>query len=97
MMNKIMDKDSKYILELYIDGETFISKRAIKSIEKICKNELNNNVKLTIIDIKKNPEFLMKENIIAVPALVRLNPLPKRQIIGDLQDYQRILRGLDIG
>lgn len=87
----------RYILELYVNGESFISNRAIQSINKVCKNELQNNFELKIIDLAKNPEFVLKENILAVPVLIRKSPLPKRQIIGDLQDYERVLKGLDIG
>jgi len=95
-MTKENNDNIKYILELYINGESFISNRAIKSVEKVCENELKNNFKLTIIDLTKDPKLALKENILAVPVLIRQLPLPKRQIIGDLQDYERILKGLDI-
>jgi circadian clock protein KaiB len=95
---KNMDNNHlEYILELYVNGESFISNRAIKSIKTVCENELINKCKLTIIDLSINPELALEENILAVPVLIRQSPLPKRQIIGDLQDYERILKGLDIG
>ena len=95
-MKKIDSDYQKYILELYVNGDSFISNRAIKSIKKVCENELENRVTLTIIDVNKNPELVLEHNILALPVLIRQSPLPKRQIIGDLQDYDRILKGLDI-
>jgi len=96
-MNKMDNDHKEYILELYVNGESFISNRAITSIKKVCDNELKNKYKLTIIDLSVKPELALEQNILALPVLIRQSPLPKRQIIGDLQDYERVLKGLDIG
>lgn len=85
-----------YVLTLYIFGQSFISNRAIKSVQQVCDESLKGNCQLTIIDISENPDITITENIIAVPLLVRERPLPKRLIFGDLNNLERILKGLEI-
>lgn len=87
---------SKYVLELFVSGDTFVSQRAIESIKALCEEVLRNQYHLKIIDLQKDPEKAVSENIVVVPTLIRRSPGPKRQIIGDLQNKERIIRGLEI-
>lgn len=85
-----------YILELYVSGKTFVSERAIESVTSLCESELEGRYSLKIIDLYEDPERAIAENIIAVPTLYRKSPSPSRQIIGDLQNRERVMRGLEI-
>jgi circadian clock protein KaiB len=49
-----------------------------------------------VIDIYQQPQLARSEQIIAVPTLVKLLPLPLRRIIGDFSRTERILVGLDL-
>ena len=91
-----MAKSGKYILKLYIAGQTANSLRAIKNLEVVLKNELKGIYTLEIIDILKNPKLAEDEKILATPTLSRVLPLPVRRIIGDLSDREKILVGLDL-
>ena len=85
-----------YRLEMYVSGDTFVSQRAIESVKALCEEELKDRYALDIVDLQKNPEKAVSDNIVVVPTLVRIEPTPKRKIIGDLQNRERLMRGLEI-
>ena len=81
----------KYILKLYIYGETSNSKRALKNLNKIVAEYLNNQSMIEIIDIGKNPQIAIDERIVAVPTLIKNYPPPYRKVIGDLSDTESVI------
>ncbi len=85
-----------YVLFLFIAGTTTNSNRAIINIKKVCEHCLAGKYKLKVIDIYQQPEALIKEQIVAVPVLIRKSPLPEMRIIGDLSDTDMVLTGLGI-
>ena len=87
---------TKYILKLYITGETVNSQRAIKNLKNILEDELKGLYSLKIIDVLKQPQLAEEDKILATPALSRILPAPVRKIIGDLSDKERVLLGLDL-
>lgn len=93
----LVDRGSqKYILKLYVSGLTPRSTRAIGNLRKLCKENLKDNYDLEIIDIFQQMEVARREQIIAVPTLIKKLPLPLHKFIGDLSDTKRILAGLGI-
>lgn len=89
-------RGNKYILQLFVTGILPNSVRAIKNIKAICEKHLEGRYELEIIDIYQQPEFAVKENIIAVPVLIKKYPLPEERVIGDLSDFQKVLEGLHL-
>ncbi|MBA3704695.1 MAG: circadian clock protein KaiB [Bacteroidetes bacterium] len=90
-----IDKDT-YILHLFIAGTTSNATRAILNIKKICTQYLKGRFELHVIDIYQQPKKLVSEQITAIPVLVRKFPLPEKILIGDLSDYEQVLKGLNI-
>lgn len=86
----------KYQLRLYITGQTAHSQRAIVNLETLCKEELEGQYELEVIDVLENPQLAEDEKILATPTLVRELPVPLRKIIGDLSDRANVLLGLDL-
>ncbi|MFW6299079.1 MAG: circadian clock KaiB family protein [Bacillota bacterium] len=95
-MIKSGSEDRFYELELYVSGDSFVSERAIASVQDLCEKVLKDRYRLEIIDLQEEPMKAMSENIVAIPTLFRRSPKPERQIIGDLQNEQRVLMGLGI-
>ncbi len=89
-------KKQKYVLRLYVSGMTERSMNAIQNIRKICDEQLRNQCDLQVIDIYKQPVLAIGEQIIATPTLIRKLPPPLRRFIGDLNNTERILVGLDL-
>ena len=91
-----MAEKKKYILKLYITGQTTNSVKAIQNLRKILSGELKDVYGLKIIDVLKNPQLAEDEKILATPTLCRVLPPPVKRIIGDLSDKEKVLLGLDI-
>lgn len=85
-----------YVLRLYVTGTTPASARAVANIKKICEEHLQGRYELEVIDIYQQPEIAEKEQIIAVPTLIKKLPPPLHRIIGDLSDTARVLAGIDL-
>jgi len=87
---------SKYLLKLYVMGQTANSQKAIKNLNTLLKNELKDLYTLKIIDVLKNPRLAEEDKILATPTLTKSLPLPIRKIIGDLSNKEKVLLGLDL-
>ena len=83
-------------LRLYIAGKSAKSQSAIANLQKICDEFLDNRYRIEIIDLIEHPHLARKEQIIAVPTLVKKLPLPLKQIIGDLSNQEKVLYGLEL-
>ena len=86
----------RYILKLYVAGQSPKSINAITNIKKICEEHLQGRYELDVIDLYQKPQLAQGEQIIAVPTLIRKLPIPLRRIIGDMSNTERVLVGLDI-
>jgi circadian clock protein KaiB len=89
-------RKEQYILKLYIAGNTYRSAQAIVNIRNICETRLKGRYKLEVIDIYQQPKLAKGEQIIAVPTLIKLLPLPLKRIIGDLSETDQVIFGLDL-
>jgi circadian clock protein KaiB len=86
----------KYVLCLYVAGETTKSTAALANLKKICSQHLDGSYSIKVIDLLKNPRLARDHQILALPTLVRQLPSPIRKIIGDLSNTERVLVGLDV-
>ncbi len=87
---------NKYILRLYITGQTPKSERAIENLRRICEDELDGQYQMVIIDVLERPQLAEDEKILATPTLIKELPPPLRRIIGDLSDTEKVLLGLEL-
>ena len=89
-------RQAKYVLSLYVSGSTLKSALAVENIKRICEQHLKNRYDLEVIDIYQQPSLAREDQIVAVPTLIKLSPLPLRRLIGDLSDLKKVLFGLDL-
>jgi circadian clock protein KaiB len=87
---------NKYLLKLFITGQTPRSERAIANLKRICDEELKGQYEIVIIDTLERPQMAEEENVLATPMLIKQLPPPLRRIIGDLSDTEQVLLGLDL-
>lgn len=87
---------ARYVLRLYIAGMTPRSAEAIRRVTDFCEKHLTERYQLEIIDIYQKPALMKGEQIVAVPTLVKLLPDPLRRFIGDMQDEEKLLFGMDL-
>jgi len=85
-----------YRLRLFVTGATPNSTRAISNLKELCETHLANKYELEIVDVYQQPLIAISEQLIALPMLVKLSPLPQRRLIGDMSDTDKVLRGLGL-
>lgn len=86
----------RYILKLYVTGQTPNSVRALENLKRIAQENLSEEYEIVVIDILKEPELAERDKILATPTLVKYLPPPLRKIVGDLSNKEKVLLGLDI-
>jgi circadian clock protein KaiB len=86
----------QYVLRLYVTGTTRLSMRAFETTREICDTYLMGRHELEVVDLYEFPEAAAREQIVAIPTLVRVLPGPPRRILGDLSDRERILAVLGL-
>ncbi len=87
---------NKYLLRLYITGNSINSQRAIANLFRICHEELKDQYTVEIIDVLEQPQTAEREKILVTPTLIKQLPPPLQRIIGDMSNTQKVLLGLDV-
>lgn len=87
---------AKYLLKLYIAGQTARTDQAIANLRGICETDLEGRFELAVIDILERPQLAENEKILGTPTLVKELPPPLRRVVGDLSDRDAVLVGLDL-
>lgn len=85
-----------YLFRLFITGASPNSGRAVRNIREVCEQYLPEKYTLEIIDVYQQPELAKKEQLIALPLLIKKFPLPEKRFVGDLSDNEKVLRGLGL-
>jgi circadian clock protein KaiB len=88
------DSDDRWVLKLYVAGQTERSMVALENLKSICEDHLGGRYTIEIVDLAQNPSLARTDQIVAVPTLVRKLPEPMRKIIGDLSNKERVIVGL---
>lgn len=90
------EQAERFVLRLYIAGQTPKCVRAFTNLKRICEEHLADRYRIEIVDLLQNPQLARGDQILAVPTLVRQLPEPVKKIIGDLSNTERVLVGLDL-
>jgi circadian clock protein KaiB len=88
--------DGHYQFRLYVAGQTPKSLAAIANLSKLCEAHLPGCHSIEVIDLAQNPELASRDQVLALPTLVRRLPPPLKRIIGTLADTEKVLVGLEI-
>lgn len=91
-----LDENSRYNLKLFITGASPNSARAIANLKGICEKYLGQRYDLEIIDVYQQPIVAKKEQVVALPMLIKYFPLPVKRLFGDMSNVKSVLRGLGI-
>ncbi|HKA72235.1 MAG TPA: circadian clock KaiB family protein [Xanthobacteraceae bacterium] len=92
----ITEQTEGYNLRLYVAGQTPKSIAAIANLKKLCERHLPGRYSIDIVDLMQNPSLAQRDQIVAIPTLIRKLPEPIKRIIGDLSNTERVLVGLDL-
>jgi circadian clock protein KaiB len=84
------------MLQLYVSGMSPKSMEAIENIKRLCDENLIEAFELEIIDLYKHPELASEQQIVFSPSLIKQLPLPRKTLIGNFSDTQKVIKGLGI-
>ena len=77
-------------------GQTRKSLLAIANLKRICEEHLQGRYTVEVVDLVQRPQLASRDQILAIPTLVRKLPEPIKKIIGDLSNADKVLVGLDV-
>ncbi len=83
-------------LRLYLAGQTPHSLAALSTLKHLCETHLEGRHDLEVIDLMRFPELARRDEIIALPTLVRRLPEPIKKVIGNLSQMERILVAIEL-
>jgi len=103
MVRKKKDRDASdpaaaaaVVMVLYITDSGPNSVRAVANLEAICREHLQGNFRLEIIDVLQYPLRALADGVVVTPSLSKLLPLPAATVVGNLSDRSGVLRALGI-
>ena len=87
---------AKHKFILFVSGMSVKSGHAIENLRRICDKHLEGKYDLEIVDISRDTELAVVHQIVAIPTLIKIYPAPRRIILGDLSDKEKVLRILNL-
>ena len=88
--------EPEYKLRLFITGATPNSTRAVTNIKRICEQHIRGKYLLEIIDLYIKKEVAEQEQLVAVPMLLKVFPLPAKKLVGDMSNKEIVLAALGL-
>lgn len=89
-------KDNACNLRLYVAGQTTKSISAIANLKRICEHHIPARYRIEVIDLMQKPHLARRDQIVAIPTLIRSIPVPVKRVFGDLSATERVLFRLDL-
>jgi circadian clock protein KaiB len=85
-----------YLMRLFMAGDGPNSQKALLNLRSLCKEHFNGNCTIETIDVVKDFQAAVRNNILITPALIMVTPGPQVTILGTLSDRQKVLSALRI-
>jgi circadian clock protein KaiB len=96
MMSSKSKAEDQLVLTLFVSGASPNSVRAINNLQRILEDHAKGNYELSVIDVHQDKTTAEREQIIALPLLIKRSPQPERRLVGDMSDMAKVLKGLGI-
>ena len=90
-------KSMPYEIRLFVAGREANSVIARNSLERICSDHLTGECHVEVIDVLKDLQPALEENILVTPALVIRRGAVRTVVFGNLRNIDRVLAALRIG
>jgi circadian clock protein KaiB len=89
-------EDQVWKFRLYTVGQMYNSRLAIRNLEALVKEYLDDSYEIEIVDILEEPQSTWKDNILVTPTLVKYSPPPTVTILGNLSEKIKVLFALGL-
>src|ERR1700722_1834270 len=85
-----------YHFRLYVAGQTPKSIAAATNLKHVCETHLAGRYEIEVVDLMQTPRLAARDQILAIPTLIRRLPPPLTRIVGTLSSTEKVLVGLGI-
>jgi circadian clock protein KaiB len=92
-----MSRRPLFKFRLYVATGTLNSTQAMANLNSLCRAHLAGRHEIEVVDVFREPQRALAEEIRMTPTLLKLAPLPARRIVGSLSQTQRVLEALGLG
>lgn len=83
-----------YLLRLFLVGNGSNSNQALSNLRKLCQEHLKGRHTIETIDVVKDFQAAVRDNILVIPSLILVAPLPRMVVLGNLSDPRKVLLAL---
>lgn len=83
-------------LKLFVAGDTPRSRDAAANLSRACTELLDSPADIETVDILADPAAADEYRVLTTPTVVRVSPMPRRRVTGDLRDVAQVLVALDL-
>ena len=81
---------------LYVAGTTPRARATAANLRAVCLASVGDDHDIEVIDVLDQPALAEEDRILATPTVIRLVPLPRRRVVGDLSDHRAVALALDL-
>jgi circadian clock protein KaiB len=86
-----------YILWLFVAGEEANSRQARQNLKRLSERCIGAPCEIVIYDVLKDFRPALEQRVLVTPTLLRVRPLPRVTILGNLSDTTKVLAALRLG
>ena len=83
-----------YVFRLFMAGNGPNSQKALANLRSLCREHMNGNCTIETVDVVKDFQAAVRDNILVTPALILIAPRPRVMILGNLSDVPKVLAAL---
>ena len=91
-----MNSSDHFKFRLYVAGDGPNSTQAIANLHALCRELLPERHEIEVVDVLREQQRALADNVMLTPLLVKLSPAPIRQIVGTLSRRDPILQALGL-
>ena len=87
---------ASYSYRIYVAGNRPQSSRAVANLRALCEASVCDDYELEVVDVFHQPDRAEVARVMVTPTVIKLAPLPRRRVIGDLSDGRAAAAALDL-
>ncbi len=85
-----------YSYRIYVVANRPSSRAALDNLRALCEASVPGDYELEVVDVLHQPDRAEVARIMVTPTVVKLAPLPRRRVVGDLSDRRLAAIALDL-
>lgn len=83
-------------IHLFVNPSIVSHQTLIRNFQRLLKQKVYSQCDLRVVDVIKEPDSPVKEQVYILPTLVRKYPDPEIRIIGDFANLEQIINRLEV-